>query len=346
MNDYDVIVIGAGQAGLAIGYFLKKDQRRFLLLEQNRQIGDSWRERYDSLVLFTPRRYCDLPGLPFPGDRDGLPTKDEAANYLEMYAQHYQLPVQLETVVVRVKKTDTGFAVTTKDEVFHTRNIVVATGPFHTPYLPPIASNLAEGILQVHTAHYKNEQQLKEGPVLVIGSGNSGAQIAVELASNRPVVFSMGQTRSFLPISIFGKTIFDYLRAFGVLTAPVTSWLGARLSKMPDPIFGYQAELRHLEKAGQIRMVPKTLQISGNKATFENGSEAEIANIIWATGFRARYEWLNIPQALNEEGLPVHQRGVSPVPGLFFLGLPWQHSRRSALMAGVGYDAAYLATKL
>ena len=346
MYNYDVIVIGAGQAGLSIGYYLQKQQRRFLLLDKNERIGESWRERYDSLVLFTPRRYCDLPGLPFPGERDGLPTKEDAANYLEEYARHFQLPIQLGTDVIQVTKTNIGFAVRTNKELYHTEKLVVATGPFHTPYLPPIVADLSDEVLQVHTSSYKNERQLKDGPVLIVGAGNSGAQLAVELAASRAVTFSMGQSRSFLPLSFLGKTIFDYMRATGILTAPITSWLGKRLSKKPDPIFGYRAELRQLEQTGQIQMVRKTVSIKGATATFAGGHQERITNIIWATGFRPEYEWLDIPEAISEKGAPLHQRGVSVVPGLFFLGLPWQHNRQSALMGGVGYDAAYLAAHL
>ncbi|GED66332.1 putative oxidoreductase CzcO [Brevibacillus reuszeri] len=346
MNNYDVIVIGAGQAGLAIAYYLQQKRRRFLLLDKNSGIGDSWRERYDSLVLFTPRRYCDLPGLPFSGERDGLPTKDEAANYLEDYVNNFQFPIQHETEVILVMKADTGFTVHTNHGLYHAEKLVVATGPFHTPYLPPIVTDIADGVRQIHTSHFKNEQQLKDGPVLIVGGGNSGAQLAVELAASRPVTFSMGQSRSFLPLSFLGKTIFDYMRATGLLTAPITSWLGKRLSKKPDPIFGYRAQLRRLVQDGQIRMVQKTVKITGSTATFAGGHQEPITNIIWATGFRPGYEWLDIPLALDEKGAPLHKRGVSHVSGLFFLGLPWQYNRQSALLGGVGYDAAYLATHL
>lgn len=346
MKHYEVIVIGGGQSGLAIGHYLKQDGRRFVILEKHSQIGHSWRERYDTLVLFTPRRYSDLPGFLFPGDRDGLPGKDDAANYLESYAEYFELPVQLDTEVIRVEKVDNGFWVHTNQEILQADRTIIATGPFHTPYLPPIEQYVAGDVVSLHTSLYKNEHQLQDGPVLVVGGGNSGAQIAVELAENRPVMLSMGQSRSFLPLTILGKTIFDYMRALGLLTAPVSSWLGKRLSRMPDPIFGYRKQIQQLEQSGQLKLVPRTISLSGNTVTFAGGSQAPVANIIWATGFRPQYDWLHIPDALDANGRPIHQRGVSPVHGLYFLGLPWQHNRQSALMGGVGKDAKYMASLL
>lgn len=343
MYDYEVMVIGGGQAGLAIGHMLKKEGLRFVILEKEPRVGNSWRERYDALVLFTPRRYSDLPGFPFPGDRDGLPGKDDAANYLEAYSEYFQLPIMLDTDVGRVEKVDTGFRVHTQYAIFHTRFVVVATGPFQQPSLPSIQKNVSDEVVQLHTAHYKNEHQLKEGPVLVVGAGNSGAQIATELASSRPVVLSVGQKRSFVPLSILGKTIFWYMRALGMLDAPLSTWIGKRLSQMPDPIFGYQQQIRSLEQSGQLRLANRTLSLSGCTATFEGGNQATVANIIWATGFRFQYDWLHIPEALDDLGRPLHLRGVSPVQGLYYLGLPWQHSRSSALMGGVGTDAQFLA---
>lgn len=346
MFEYDVIVVGGGQAGLAVGHYLQQEGLRFVILEKQARVGASWRNRYDSLVLFTPRRYCDLPGFPFPGDRDGLPSKDDAANYLEAYADHFGLPVRLQTEVTAVEKTGTGFLVRTTREILQARSVVIATGPFHTPFLPDLREQAAREVVQLHTADYKNERQLRNGSVLVVGAGNSGAQIAAELAAERTVYLSMGQSRSFLPLSLLGKNIFWYLRASGLLAIPVTSWLGKRLSEKPDPIFGYRRQLIRLERAGQLRMVPRTVSLSGTTARFADGTEVTVDNILWATGFRSRYDWLRIPDALDGEGRPLHRRGVSPVHGLFFIGLPWQHTRSSALMGGVGADAKQLMKQM
>lgn len=346
MPDYDAIVIGGGQAGLAMGYYLQQQGLRFTILDKRGRVGESWRERYDSLVLFTPRRFNDLPGLPFPGQRDGLPDKNEAADYLENYAHHFGLPIQPGAEVSSLEQTEEGFRIYTQARTYQARTVVVATGPFHTPYVPTDHMNVDYDVTQWHTATYRNEQQLSNEPVLVVGGGNSGVQIAVELARDRPVMLSMGRTGPFLPRSILGKTIFAYMRALGILTVPASSWLGRLYRSLPDPIFGYGNELRQMQKAGKLRIVPRLTSFSGRVATFADGSTETFSQIVWATGYRPDYHWLDIPDVLDELGRPHHRRGVSPIPGLFFLGLPWQRNRQSALIGGVGHDARLLADEI
>ncbi|MEJ8547710.1 flavin-containing monooxygenase [Brevibacillus borstelensis] len=342
MKTYEVIVVGAGQAGLAIGYYLKQRGISCLLLDKHKQIGEAWRKRYDSLVLFTPREQCDLPGLPFPGERNGLPTKDDVADYLELYARRHSLPIQLDTEVQALLPLETGYRLITSQGDYASRQVVIATGPFQVPIIPQMHKRAADDLVQLHTAHYKNESQLKDGPVLVVGSGNSGAQIAAELASSRTVFLSMGQKRMFLPRTLFGKPVFRYFQATGLLTAPITSRTGKWLRSRPDPIFGYRRELEKQEKAGTLQMKERTVDLSGRTVVFADGSRSDISNVIWGTGFSFSYEWINVPGVLDSQGLPIHTRGVSPVRGLYFLGLPWQYCRSSALLGGVGDDAAYL----
>ncbi|QRG69622.1 flavin-containing monooxygenase [Brevibacillus choshinensis] len=347
MFDYDVVVVGGGQAGLSIGYYLQQQGLRFIILEKQKRVGTSWRERYDSLVLFTPRAFNDLPGFPFPGDRNGLPYKDEVAHYLEEYARNFRLPILLDVQVLRVERASSeGFRVHTEHQVINARAVVVATGPFQEPFWPEIHKNAGKEVIQQHTATYRNAESLDSGTVLVVGGGNSGVQIAVELAEKHPVLLSMGESRTFLPLTILGKTIFTYMRTLGILSAPSSSWFGKLYRSMPDPIFGFRKEMRALQRSGKLRLAPRTVSISGRIVTFADRTTAEVSNIIWATGYRPHYEWLQIPGALDDHGRPVHNRGISPAHGLFFLGLPWQSSRQSALMGGVGQDARHLATHL
>jgi putative flavoprotein involved in K+ transport len=346
MDRFDTVVVGGGQSGLAMGYYLKRQQRSFVILDQSERIGDSWRNRYDTLVLFTPRSFSDLPGLPFPGERDALPTKDDVADYLQTYAAHFQLPVELKTVVNRLESVSQGFLLDTNRGPILARRVVVATGPFHTPVIPAFQAQLAEDVVQLHTSRYRNERQLQDGPVLVVGSGNSGVQLAVELAVNRQVILSLGQARPFLPLTIMGKNIFWYLKKLGFLSVSISTPLGRWLSRRPDPIFGYKREWKQLQKEGRLRLEGRTVSVKGHTVTFASGQSADVRNVIWATGFALDYRWIQVPDAVNEAGKPIHRRGVSPVKGLYFLGLPWQYRRSSALLGGVGEDAGYLAEQI
>lgn len=339
----DVIVIGAGQAGLSMGYYLKQSSLSFLLLDSRSRAGESWRERYDSLELFTPRRYSQLPGLNFPGDPNALPNKDDTADYLQEYAASFALPIRFNRTVTRLEKSDSVFIVSTNEETFRAKQVVVATGPFQTPFIPAIAQNVSSQVVQLHTAEYKNPQQLQPGNVLVIGAGNSGVQIAAELAREKNVLLSVGHPPKFLPLSLFGKSIFWYFEQFGILYADISTKRGAWLRKQPDPIFGYKKELQHLHQLGRLQWKDRTISLSGTQAVFSDGSTASIDNLIWATGFKPDYSWIHMPGLLDAEGKPVHKRGVTPIKGLYFLGLSWQYRRTSALLAGVGTDALFLA---
>lgn len=342
MRSVEVVVIGAGQAGLAMGYYLKQQGFSYLLLDKHARIGESWRERYDSLVLFTPRRLSSLPGLPFPGDPDGLPGKDDVADYLELYADTHGLSVQLDTQVLSLSPDSDGYLLLTSKGELRARQVVIATGPFQTPLIPAMSQHAGEDIYQIHTAAYQNERQLQEGPVLVVGSGNSGVQIAIELAASRPVYLSMGQRRTFLPLAFFGKPMFSYFHQLGLLSAPADTMRGKWLRSRPDPIFGYRTEMKNLQQTGKLQVKGRMIGLGGSSASFADGSHADIRNIIWATGFRMSYDWIQIPGAVDNQGNPLHERGVSPVPGLYFLGLPWQSRRSSALIGGVGEDASFL----
>lgn len=333
----DTIIIGTGQAGLAVGYWLQQRGASFIMLGKEEQIGDVWRKRYDSLTLFTPRGYNSLPGMEMPGDPNGYPGKDEVADYLEAYAARFELPIRLLTEVGSLEKTADGFIVKTNQGHYIGRQVIVATGPFQKPFIPSIANLLPARVVQTHSAAYLNPGQLADGSALVVGAGNSGAQIAVELASSREVYLATGHPLKFLSLELFGRSIFHWFDMLGILHANVESRFGTFLKRRPDPIFG--KELPPLIRNKRVQIMSRLTGFVGDEARFSDGSTVQVDNIIWATGFKPDYAFMNIPGALDATGKPVHVQGASPVHGLYYIGLPWQTCRNSALLGGVGADA-------
>ncbi|CAG7633342.1 flavin-containing monooxygenase [Paenibacillus allorhizosphaerae] len=341
VKNYEVIVIGAGQAGLAAGYFLKQKGLSFQLLDEGSAVGETWRSRYDSLKLFTPRASSQLPGLPMKGAPDGFPGKDEVADYLAHYADIHELPVKLNARVTRLTSEGTGFSIVTGEEEYKARQVMITTGPFRKPFIPAVSEQLSTGVVQLHSSEYKNPSQLHEGAVLVAGGGNSGAQIALELAeSGREVHLAVSRKLRFAPLQIMNRSVFWWLDRCGVLNAPADSLIGRTVRRRPDPVF--VPELKRAIRNGTVRLRPRVTGQRGGTIQFADHTELEARNIVWATGFRPDYAWLNVPVALDKEGNPLHERGISPVGGLYYLGLPWLRSRNSALLGGVGADARYV----
>ncbi|MCI3921349.1 NAD(P)/FAD-dependent oxidoreductase [Paenibacillus sp. TRM 82003] len=336
----EVLVIGAGQSGLAAGYFLKQEGVSCAILDSGSDIGEAWRTRYDSLVLFTPRRYSSLPGFAFKGDPDGYPTKDEMADYLREYSSQFSLPVFLNTTVFRLEKTPDGFHALTNRESIEAKYVIIATGPFQKPFIPRFANELSNNVYTIHSSEYRNPSQLEDGSVLVVGGGNSGAQIAVELAKEREVFISVGHHLKFLPLKLFGASIFWWMDKTGLLHAHRGTLVGSLLEKQKDPVFG--RELQAILNQENVALKPKATDAKNDLVFFEDESVLHVQNIIWATGFKADFGWICIPRAFNHNWVPLHARGVSPVQGLYFLGLPWLNTRSSALVGGVGKDAEYL----
>lgn len=341
---YHTIVIGAGQAGLAMGYYLKQNNSNFLILDKGNNIGEVWRSRYDSLTLFTSRMYSSLPELPLEGDAQGLPTKEEIALYLEKYAAKFKLPIQLETEVLKVAHKKDVFSVETNKGILTARNIVIATGPFHHKYIPHFAEKFSGDVIQIHSSEYKNPLQLKPGNVLVVGGGNSGAQIAVELSGTKNTFLSVSQKLRFLPLKIGGRSIFWWFDKLGILRATRTSIIGKKIQQNGDPIFGF--ELKKAIKEWEVTLKEKVINIEKNDVIFKDNTKLQVDNIIWATGFKQKYSWLDIDNIYNKKGMIKHQRGLTAIRGLYFLGLPWQHKRGSALLQGVGEDAKYIMNKI
>lgn len=341
---FDVIIIGAGQAGLSMGYHLSKTTKRFIILDQGKRIGDVWRNRYDSLMLFTPRSFSSLPGMKMDGNPNEFPSKDEVADYLEQYADTFDLPIQLETEVLSLRKGGETFSIESSKGTLHSKEVIIATGPFQTPAIPPIYKNLSNDVYQVHSSAYRNPSQLQAGNVFVIGGGNSGAQIAVELAKTKEVHFSVSQNIRYLPLSFLGHSIFWWFDRLGILKATRNSFIGNRIRSKGDPIFGY--DLKHLLHEKKITLHPRTQGCSGSMVKFQDEQQVEVQNVIWATGFSSNYDWIQIPSVCDNAGKPMHNQGITNIKGLYFLGRPWQHKRGSALLLGVGEDAEFIVNHL
>jgi putative flavoprotein involved in K+ transport len=336
----DVLVIGAGQAGLAVGWHLREQGvTSFLLLDAGPEVGHVWRSRWDSLRLFTPAEYDALPGMPFPAPAGTYPTKDEVADYLRGYAAAFELPVRLNTRVARLTKTGDTFHADTSTGPITAGQVVIATGPFQTPVVPTLASHLAADVVQLHSADYRNPDQLPDGPVLVVGAGNSGLQIACELAATRPVAVAVGTRPPMLPQRLLGRDLFWWLTRLGLITKTADSRLARRLQTKGDLVIG--TRWRDLARLG-IQVRPRLDDVDLTTALFVDGSASEVAAVVWATGFRTDYSWLDIPGAVVDDTV-ANERGITAVPGLSVLGLPWLHTRGSALLGYVKDDAAWLA---
>lgn len=340
----DVIVIGAGQAGLAVGHQLAARGASFLLLEAAPEIGNSWRTRWDSLRLFSPAQYDSLPGMPFPAPADSHPSKDEVADYLQSYARRFNLPVRLNSPVLRLHRDGDGvFAVTTPIEVMRARQVVVATGPFQKPRTPALASDLDPRVRQLHSAGYRNPGQLPVGGrVLVVGAANSGLQIAAELAGRCAVTVAVGSKPAELPQRIAGRDLFFWLTKARFFTMPSTSRIARRLRQRGDIVIGTRS--RDLQER-DVTFRPRLTGFDGRTARFADGSSADVDAVVWATGYRPDHSWLHVPGAVLD-GEVRHQGGVTDVAGLYFIGLPWQTCRGSALLGFVGADAQRIAQSI
>lgn len=294
----DLIIIGAGQAGLTMGHYLKQEEYNFLLLEAGNRIGDSWRNRYDSLQLFTPREYSSLPGMILKGEKNEFPHKNEIAMYLEEYAQYFQLPVQLQTEVIKIRKEEEIFELHTPTEILQSKKVIIVSGGFQQPYIPSFSQHLSSHVYQIHSSQYKSPSQIPKGKVLVVGGGNSGMQIAVELAKTHEVTMSISHPLTYLPLHLFRKSIFNWLEELGLLYAEVNTKRGKWFQKRKDPIFGFEG--KELIRNGAIQLQEKVVSASENNIMFQNGETYSAESVIWSTGFVQNYNWIEIEQAVNE----------------------------------------------
>ncbi len=341
-HHFEAAIVGGGQAGLAMGYYLRQQGHRFVIFERGDSVAPAWRERWDSLKLFTPRGYSALPGLPFPGDPDGYPTPDEVIDYLEQYAETFELPIEFNSGVRRLSEEGGRFVLELEGRTVTSDQVVVATGPFQTPYVPNLAKSLDPGVWQAHSTGYRRPSDVSEGIVLVVGGGNTGFQLAKELSATHKVMLSVGSKQKPLPQRIAGRDLFWWLTKTRLLSTTVESRLGSKL-RYRDTLIG--SSPRELTRNYGVELKPRATDVAGRIVRFEDGSALEVDAVIWATGYRPDYSWIDLP-ILDSNGRLRHRRGVTDVPGLHFLGLTWQWTRGSALIGWVKDDAAFLAERI
>lgn len=338
----EYVIIGGAQAGLAMAYHLKKMNKNFIVLDGENEIGASWLNRWDSLKLFTPTEYNHLPGLDFDAPKNHYPSKFEVANYFKNYVDTFEIPVQLNTLVTSVKKKEKTFCVEHKDGVIETKNVIVATGPFHIPYTPPCHTKTADSILQMHSNYYKGIDQLQDGDALVVGGGDSGYQILNELSKDgtRKVYFSGDTTVKSLPQNFLGKTLWWWFTKIGFLSYNKYSWIGKKINSSTQPVIG--TDVKGILARENVFHVGRTKDALEDKIFFESKNVSTIKNIIWATGYRPNFSWVEGLE-LDATNYPKNYRGVCNIEGLYFMGLPWMYTRGSATLGGVSKDASYLA---
>jgi putative flavoprotein involved in K+ transport len=337
-----VAVIGGGQSGLAIGHHLRRRNQDFVILEAEEDVGAAWRRRWDSLVLFTPRRYSSLPGLSFPGDPDGYATRDEVVAYLERYASTFDLPVEPNSRVRSLSRSNGTFLLELEGRSLQADQVVVATGPFQVPHVPPVASQLAADVFQIHSAGYRRPADIPPGTVVVAGGGNSGFQIAKELAATHAVHLAIGSRQTPLPQRLLGRDVFWWLTKLGVIEKSVDSRIGRR-ARSRDTLIGSRP--RELQRRYGVALEPRLVAVHGRTVGFADGTSLEPDAVVWATGYRPDHSWLALP-VLDDTGRVRHRRGVTDVGGLYFLGLSWQHTRGSALIGWVQHDAEFIADQI
>jgi len=346
---HDTIVIGGSQSGLTAGYLLRKLGRDFVILDGHKRVGDAWRKRWDSLLLFTPNSFNGLVGLRFPGPRFAKPTKDDMADYLESYAARFELPVRTGARVERLARNGSGYVVTTGDRTYEADNVVIATGASYHPKTPAIADELDPSIVQMHSHHYVGPHQLKPGPVLLVGAGNSGADIAMEVAKTHETWLA-GRDVGHVPFridSFKARFLVKLVRFAGhrilTLRTPVGRKVAPKLTEHGNPLV--RVKPKDLLAAG-VRRVGRVEGVKEGRPVLDDGRVLDVANVIWCTGFRQDWSWIDLP-SIPTAGVPPHERGiVGAEPGLYFLGLFFQYAATSETVTGVARDATHIVKHL
>lgn len=349
---FDVIVVGGGQAGLSVGYYLARRGLRFVILDAEARVGDAWRKRWDSLRLFTPARFDALVGMPFPAPPDAFPTRDEMADYLEAYAKRFQLPVRNDMRVESLTKRDGRYLVRAGGQEMEADQVVIAMASYQKPRIPELATSLHPDVVQLHSSAYKNPQQLREGPVLLAGAGNSGAEIAVELRRCGHDVWLAGRAPGEAPVrmnSFWGRWLgtrfllrFVFHRLLTIKT-PMGRKARPKVMRGATPLI--RTRVSDLLAAG-VRTVARVTGASHGRPLLEDGQALDVANVIWCTGYHPSFSWIDLP-IFDEAGEPKHEGGVvADQPGLYFVGLHFLYSMSSSMIHGVSRDAARITAHL
>jgi putative flavoprotein involved in K+ transport len=352
LERFETIVVGGGQAGLSVGYHLARRGLPFLIIDANDRIGDAWRGRWDSLRLFTPRRYSALPGMPFPGVPHTFPTRDQVADYLEAYAARFELSLRTGVRVERLTRDGGRFELSAGERRFEADNVVVAMASHQVPWVPPVGRELDPGVVQLHAADYRDPSQLREGGTLVVGVGNSGAEIAVELAGSRHTWLA-GRETGHVPVNIDGlaaRYVFQPL-LFGlighyVLTVhtPIGRRVRPKLLSHGAPLV--RVKPKDLARAG-VERVPRVVGVRHGLPVLEDERVLKVGNVIWCTGFRPDFSWIDLPVFENAGREPKHSRGiVESEPGLYFVGLFFLYAMSSGFFRGVGRDAGHVVNAI
>jgi len=351
---HDTVVIGGGQAGLATGYYLQQRERDFVVLDAGDRVGDPWRARWDSLRVFTPARYSCLPGMDYPGSPYAFPTKDEVADYLEAYAERFDLPVELGVRVERVERDGSGYLVTAGDRQFAADDVVVAMATYQVPRVPDFAEELGDDVVQLHSKDYRNPDQLQDGSVLVVGAGNSGAEIGLDVADEHETWLS-GRDVGHVPFHVdswFGRHVgvpFVMRVLFHrILTTGTPIGRRMRPKVLTQGIQLVRTKPQDLDAAG-VERVPRTTGVRDGRPVVGDDRVLDVANVVWCTGFEPDFSWIDLPIFGGEDHPkePVHERGVVPdAPGLYFVGLMFLYAMSSGLFTGVGRDAEYVVDHL
>jgi putative flavoprotein involved in K+ transport len=344
-NHLNTVIIGGGQAGLAIGYFLRRMNKDFIILEENMRIGDSWRKRWDSLKLFTPSQHDGLPGLPFPRTKGSFPGKDEMADYLERYTIEFSLPVQLNVKVNHLYSRNSHYEIETSKQKLISDKVVIATGTNPFPKIPAISSDLNPEIFQIHSSSYSNPETLPPGDVLVVGAATSGIEIALEISKTHKTFIS-GKPTFHIPDNVIkygGELYWWFVNNIITVRTPMGRKAKKSIIHGGSPLI--RVSSKDLEVAG-ITCLPRVIGAENGYPKSEDNSVIKVSSVVWATGYKPDFSWIGM-DVTDETGWPLTNRGVSPVSkGLYFIGMPFQYGLTSGLVGGVGRDAAYISRRI